>query len=358
MNAENRMLVRSWVCGILIVSGLGLATPRYVISAPTLQTTAAPEVNEHDGEFDFWLGDWEVQNRHLQSSGEWQPGGIAIAKIRSCLGGRAVIEQWNGQGNLGLRGYSFRNYDPEQERWEIILNWHRGAPSGFSMMVGNFAEGRGEFFPPNGPPRIRFTFSKAQPESCQWDQAKSTDGKQWKTDWIMSFSRKGPAKSLDATNLPIEYPSESIMDKFPETRQLDQLIGVWKGTAQRTLPDGSVQQGTAIRRVTSMIDGFGLLQITKFSWGEESVAAISFNPRQRKWYEVGMSTSEPDCHWMSGTKTAGRLRLDETSQSDHGRNHIWKDLTDDSFKWIQESHVGKTENRRNPEIEVEFRRDE
>lgn len=137
---------------------------------------------EQQRQFDFWVGDWEVQNRRLQQDGSWQDGGTAHAQVNSVLDGRAILERWSGKDPFKLRGFSLRTYDTEQQRWEIILNWHSGVPSSFSQMVGNFADQKGEFFPPGGPPRTRFTFSRAAKDSCQWDQATLKNGTDWQTD--------------------------------------------------------------------------------------------------------------------------------------------------------------------------------
>ena len=46
--------------------------------------------------FDFWLGEWDVQNKHLRD-GAWVDSGNAIAHIQPVVDGGAVLEQWNGQ---------------------------------------------------------------------------------------------------------------------------------------------------------------------------------------------------------------------------------------------------------------------
>lgn len=304
------------------------------LNAPAEDDVPIPK--EKARQFDFWLGDWNVRNRHANPDGSWRDGGLAKARVNKVLGGKAILEQWTGQGSLGLRGFSLRTYDAEQKRWEIVLNWHSGAPSSFSYMVGNFEDERGEFFPPSGPKRTRFTFSKAKKNSCQWDQALSADGKQWRTNWIMSFTRTAPPQDRDATNLPIQKPAKSVRGRFPQARQLDRLIGVWSGPAKRKRDDGSWETGSATRRVSSMIDGYGLLQVTDFSWGEQSLTAISFNLTQARWLAVGMSTLEPDCHWLAGSLSGDSLRLNELPTSDNRINEVLSDVATDSYSWTRE----------------------
>lgn len=308
-----------------------------------------PTLTDPRRQFDFWLGSWEVTNLHRQADGSWNEGGVARAKISAVLDGDAVLEEWMGQGALALRGFSLRTYDAEQERWEIILNWHSGAaPSGFSMMVGNFANGRGEFFPPTPNPRTRFTFSKARANSCQWEQATSTDGKSWKTDWIMSFRRVGPGSVLSAGNLPVRPPHASVLDKFPEARQLDGLIGEWVGEFRHEMifddRDTVVppKSGSVRRRVASILDGYALLQLTDYTFepsggqpvggkpeegqsqgSNPSITVLAFHPQQRLWYAVGMSALEADCHWLVSAPGGPSLKFVETPASDNEISQTW-----------------------------------
>ena len=320
-----------WLCAATGAESFVPATSSSDIAIDQADVVLIPHGQQR--QFDFWVGDWEVQNRGLQPDGSWRDAGTAHAQVNSVLDGQAILEQWTGENPLKLRGFSLRTYDAEQQRWEIILNWHGGTPSSFSQMVGNFADQRGEFFPPGGTPRTRFTFSRPARDSCQWDQATSQNGADWQTDWVMSFRRKRPAQSLNAENLAIARPDVSVIGQFPETRQLDMLIGIWSGNATRQKQDGTVEQGTAIRRVSSMIDGYGLLQMTQFSWGEELVSALSFNRQQGRWVSVGLSSGEADCHWLAGVINQRELSLTELPVSNNGVNQTWKKIATDSFNW-------------------------
>ncbi|MEL7497082.1 MAG: FG-GAP-like repeat-containing protein [Planctomycetota bacterium] len=320
---NKNLIVLSGVIGIAILIGsTNAAADDQPVKIPT----------EKARQFDFWVGDWKVENKHLRTNGQWRPGGIANARIRHALDGRVIVEQWRGTDSLALRGFSFRIYDTEQKRWEIILNWHSGSPSSFSLMAGNFDESKGAFFPP-AKSTPRFTFSKAKTESCQWDQATSANGRDYTTNWIMSFSRTGPSQSIDSSSLDIEAPDPSILKQFPANRQLDRLIGIWEGVAKRKLEDGTWQTGKATRRVSAIVDGLGLLQTTDFSWGEKSISAICFDPQQLRWTEVGTSTNEPDFHWLSGMILKNDLEMNELPSSDNGVAHSWWNMTTDSFTW-------------------------
>lgn len=47
---------------------------------------------EQQRQFDFWGGDWEVQNRRLQPDGNWKDAGTAHAKVNFVLDGQAILE--------------------------------------------------------------------------------------------------------------------------------------------------------------------------------------------------------------------------------------------------------------------------
>lgn len=282
-------------------------------------TETSFETIEPARQFDFWLGDWSVRNAHRIAGNAWEYREDATVRVRSVLQGRAIIEQWAELEDGSLRGFSLRTWDEQEKRWEIILNWHSGKPSGFSMMVGNFEGGAGQFLPARPPALVRFRFANATADTCTWEQALSDDGDNWLTNWVMEFSRTGPAAADDAQTLPVAaLPESATLAKYPGARQLDHLVGTWKGEATRTLTDGTTEAGTVERRVTPVVDGLALLSLTSFSWGEESVSVHTFDPSTGFWAVVGLHTSEPDCHWLAGALADGQLDLEETADSNNG----------------------------------------
>lgn len=331
-----------------------------------LVPASAQDTRKHH-EFDFWLGSWNVQNKRLQPSGQWSPTGTAVAQIRSAVGGKAIVERWNGQDTLAMRGFSLRTFDAEQKRWEIILNWHSGSPSTFALMVGNFRgdksgndtedDYRAEFFPPVATPKTRYTFSKITPDTCQWDQALSADGTTWQTDWIMEFARTQQHTALETASLEIEQPTKAYDNQFPGARQLDHLIGNWKGDASLTTDEKKVS-GTAERITTSILDGLALLELTKFSWGDECLAVYAFNPQTNSWAEVGIDSNEPDCHWLSGSLSGSSggqsITLCELATSDNGITKSLAKIAVDSHEWTLSA--GSPGSANQSTIEATFRR--
>jgi hypothetical protein len=88
---------------------------------------------------------------------------------------------------------SMRLFNPISKEWSIY--WSTDLTGSLDVpMIGGFRDGCGEFYSQevyDGQHIYsRFIWSKIAAESCQWEQAFSTDGgKTWETNWIMEFER-------------------------------------------------------------------------------------------------------------------------------------------------------------------------
>jgi hypothetical protein len=171
---------------------------------------ASPACEGADG-FDFWIGDWRIEQRLLQEDGEW----LALparTSVRRALGGCALIEHWHGDVRFfweGMRepqsmeGLSVRAFDPRTGEWSI--HWMDTRSPRFERpYVGRIAEGSGEFFrewdSAQGRRKGRIAFSNPDPRRVEWSLAVSSDdGRTWTTLWTMTMHR------ADTRN-PIELP--------------------------------------------------------------------------------------------------------------------------------------------------------
>lgn len=182
-------------------------------------------------QFDFWVGEWSVHNRHIQVDGTWRSGEDTRARITPVCGDRAVLEEWAGPFNGAfMNGFSLRAYDPARDRWSLLLFWTTDGNAGFGRLEGSFRHGRGEFFSGSAPRLTRYTFSDGLPQSVRWDSARTTDnGQNWRTDWIMEFSRTRPAAEVTQDNLFATDWTEGKVSPHEEARQLDWLLGEWRG---------------------------------------------------------------------------------------------------------------------------------
>jgi len=126
---------------------------RTLAATPTSETPGLPRDGQHD--FDFNLGTWKTHIRRLlhplSGSDEWVEldGTVAVRKV---WGGHAQLEEIEADGSTG------HFYDQEDFQGRSILD--------------------------------RNGFSDIKPDSSRFEQAFSDDGgKNWETNWIMTFTR-------------------------------------------------------------------------------------------------------------------------------------------------------------------------
>ena len=168
-------------------------------STPKVERCTSPEARA----FDFWIGDWDIQQRILRQDGTWLELD-AKTSVELALDGCALVEHWEGtvqffwdgmQAPGPMKGLSVRSYDTQTGKWHI--HWMDSRTPNFgSPYVGGFHEGEGEFFreweTPQGRRMGRITFSDITPHSVHWDLAISSDeGQSWTTLWIMEMHRTG-----------------------------------------------------------------------------------------------------------------------------------------------------------------------
>jgi hypothetical protein len=187
-----------------------LATALVVVVAPNrgwAQAESHPEgavqpAAQRDGQhdFDFEFGSWKVHLRRLlhplTGSNTWVD-----------LEGTSIVRKvWDGRANLGelkvdnasahLEGLSLRLYNPESHQWSIYWANAKDGSLG-TAMVGQFTNGRGEFFNQESfqgkAIYVRFIFSDIRPTSFRIEQSFSADGgKTWEPNWITTFTRAEP----------------------------------------------------------------------------------------------------------------------------------------------------------------------
>lgn len=152
------------------------------------------------GAFDFLVGRWTVANRRLREplSGrtEWDEFPGTIVCHAPLFDGAANLDEITFP-TLGSRGLTLRLFDPQREEWS--LNWVSSRTGTLSPpVVGRFApDGTGAFVGDDildgRRVRCRFLWSGISATTARWEQAYSTDGAGWETNWIMDMTRVGSA---------------------------------------------------------------------------------------------------------------------------------------------------------------------
>lgn len=165
------------------------------LSLPEQRTTSAARA------FDFWLGDWELEQRIWSGNGNHFEPYPAENQVRLIQDGGALVENFAGRARffwLGMeepapfRGVSVRVYYPEAREWRIFwmdtLDPKFGPP--FS---GDFSGDVGEFLltdRPDGIPPSRMRFERQIDGSVDWQLALRTpDGESWQPLWFIEFRR-------------------------------------------------------------------------------------------------------------------------------------------------------------------------
>ncbi len=114
-----------------------------------LPLLAKPQVHPIDAskarQFDFWVGQWDVNLRIRQQDNTWEDKVRSEARIYKILQGKGILELWS-QNEGGIIGYSFRYYREETDEWELWLNWPGNNRCGTTSLSGAFRHGRGDFY--------------------------------------------------------------------------------------------------------------------------------------------------------------------------------------------------------------------
>jgi hypothetical protein len=176
----------------------GMATPMQTNPSTPQTEVRSQRDGQHD--FDFAFGTWKARLRRLlhplSGSHEWiSYQGTAV--VRKIWDGRANLGELDVDGSSGhIEGLSLRLYNPGSRQWSIYFANRRDGRLG-TPMIGQFTNGRGEFFDQEEfqgrAVFVRFIFSGVTRDSFGLEQSFSADGgKTWEPNWIATFTRERP----------------------------------------------------------------------------------------------------------------------------------------------------------------------
>ena len=256
-----------------------------------LSVSVVCQVNpQKSQQFDFWIGEWDVNLRMIQPDLSWEDKIKATTHVYSILRGKAILELWDNSES-GIIGHSLRYYNPDSDLWDLFLNWPGKNRSGTGRMSGKFRHGRCEFYntPDVSDTTItveRYTFSDITPGSFRWDDGYSNDGgKSWRGNWIMEFSRIAdiaPEFDLD-TSLNTYYSGKRC--DAEEFKVLDSLIGKY-------------EPGLTVYPILDGCSVMGLSEDLYFKFTYNTYASLyeltvlSSNPSQGLWIYYGNKTDD------------------------------------------------------------------
>jgi hypothetical protein len=149
-------------------------------------------------DFDFMVGRWRVHNRFL--SGRLCGSHLwfefeATYELGLLLGGLGNIDQFHSERDgRKIEGMTLRLFDPATGDWTLYWADNLRPGKTYPPMIGRFHGDIGEFFGEEEVDgrkvRCRFHWYRDH-DRPRWEQAFSEDGKNWETNWVMTFTRTG-----------------------------------------------------------------------------------------------------------------------------------------------------------------------
>ena len=310
---------------------------------------SSPEARQ----FDFWAGEWDVQNLVLHPEKGWVDAGRATNRVYTLLDGCAVIEHWEGEfrGNP-LYGFSIRAFDPSKKKWVLVLNWTGKGSRSFGILEGEFRHGRGEFFfstkdREGKEIRGRYSFSDINEKTFRWDSSRSTDGGMlWHTDWIMEFTRRDAMSDLPLFNGPAR--SHSLCSE-PETREFDFMTGEWEGVRQIQQADGSRQDERVRLQSLAILGGCASMEFLESVEGEHRFKEFrvrALDPSSKRWVEYSINNRNPVFRRLEGNYKDSVAELRTSASSNNLARTRWSEISADSVSRESASSTdgGKTWN--------------
>ena len=297
-------------------------------------------------QFDFWVGEWSVQNRFLQPNGSWLEADVTRARITPVCDGQAILEEWAGpyRGTY-MNGFSLRAWDPDEQHWNLLLNWTTDGNSSFGTLTGTFRHGRGEFFSGPSSNRTRYSFSDALANTVRWDSAMSTDGGQsWKTDWIMEFTRTRPAQEVTEDELFAIAWNAGGLSPHEEARQLDRLLGLWRGTqtAQGRTREAELQ-GQLLNKDCLVVNRIRTRGKAEDGW-QVKLTVRGFDARAGAWEAWSVSEDDTRLRKAIGTVAEDVVTFVEAGSAPDSQ-------TLEILTWIDDEHLTIEEIQREGDAE-------
>lgn len=156
------------------------------------QQNTPPCSSPEFGQFDFWLGEWELTWKGPQAGTPAGETGRAVNVVEKLMGSCVIQENFDA-GAGSLIGKSWSVYNANSGLWQ--QTWVDNSGS-YLVFTGAYEDGRMELrtapFERNGKTFIsRMVFENITANALDWQWQRSSDGGEtWQDVWNIRYQRK------------------------------------------------------------------------------------------------------------------------------------------------------------------------
>jgi hypothetical protein len=318
-------------------------------AAPSAEPAAATVVQDGRHDFDFLLGDWQVQHRKLRrrlaGSDDWQEFDGTLSTRPVLDGGGSSGDNVFNQPDGRYHGVSLRTYDAASGLWASW--WVDGRnPHGAvdPPIKGRFENGVGTFYADDTldgkPIRVKVTWSRITPVSARWEQSWSADGgKTWEVNWTSDFRRVGATPAGT-----VAQPPGYTTARRGSAQDFTYFTGAWRTVQRRLKVRGSGsddwEEFPANLCMTPYMDGHVSADEIHFpTKGWSGFTLRNFDKRTSQWavYWISSSTGEMEPPVVGGFD--GDRGEFYGEDEDNGKpvkvRYTWHKRDNDHARWEQ-----------------------
>ena len=179
-------------------------------------------------DFDFWMGEWTVQNRRLRErlagSDEWEEFEARARRGRSSA---ASATRTSSAPTTTAASSACRSDSSTRRRGSGRSTGPTAAARASSTRRSSArsratpASSRATTRSSGRPIRVRFTWSRVTTPTPRWEQAFSDDGGEtWETNWVNDFTRAG-GERMSAVEAGYRHVTKAIAPAAPITARRD-----------------------------------------------------------------------------------------------------------------------------------------